>query len=158
MQYSYCIAYLLPAFGQKLMNEFLTARERNDTEKSNIASLVFFFFHLLLLPCLESDCIAEGHSRGNPGVRWVRGDTVLRLRLHLASGETDAADGSPAVLLSGLFRVQRRLRALSCVQACLSITKHEASSGLAFVGFGRQSRMQMRRPNFQLASFLSFRL
>ena len=89
------------------MNEFLTARERNDTEKSNIASLFFFFFffHLLLLPCLESDCIAEDHSHDNPGIRWVRGDAVFRPWLHLALGETDAADGSHAVLLSGLFRI-----------------------------------------------------
>ena len=156
MQYSYSIIYLLPAFWQKLRNDSLTARERNDTEKSNIAP--FFFFHLLLLPCLVSDCIAEGHSHDNPGVRWVRGDIVFRPWLHLALGESDAVDGRCAVLPSGLFRIYRCLRALSCVHACLSITKHEASSGVAFVGFGRQSRMQMQRPSFQLASFLSFRL
>lgn len=86
------------------------------------------------------------------------GDSVFRPWLHLALGESDAADGRCAVVLSGLFRIYRCLRALSCVHACLSITKHEASSGVAVAGFGRQSRMQMQRPNFQLASFLSFRL
>lgn len=127
-------------------------------KKVTLPPLFFFFFHLLLLPCLVSDCIAEGHSHDNPGVRWVRGDIVFRPWLHLALGGSDAVDGRCAVLPSGLFRIYRCLRALSCVHACLSITKHEASSGVAFVGFGRQSRMQMQRPSFQLASFLSFRL
>ena len=58
-----------------------------------------------------------------------------QLWLHLVLRECDAVDGRHAVLLSGLFRIYRCLRAPSCVHACLSITKHEASSGVAFVGF-----------------------